>query len=235
MRRAFAFVENLHRANGVEAVIAAMDRTLASFGLEYFCFQDFPDPERFADFIFCKRLPDEWLKIYIKEEYNRVDPAFRMCRQTTKPFIWADAPYDAEREPRALEFVRRVADFGLARGLVVPIPRIAGRPGVVWFGGSEPELNVHTLPGLHCLALYAFEKLRQISRPAYEKKPLLTPREREVLAWVAAGKTAWQIGEILHISKRTVDEHAQTAVTKLGATNRTHAVALGIRDRLIEL
>lgn len=235
MRRPFAFIEDLDRANDITAVIAAMDRTLASYGLEYFCFQDFPDPERFADFVFCERVPDEWLKLYIKEEYNRIDPAFRMCRRTTKPFIWADAPYDPEREPRTLEFVRRVADFGLARGLVVPIPRNAGRPGVVWFGGSNPELNVRTLPDLHCLALYAFEKLRQISGPAYEQKPLLTPREREVLTWVAQGKTAWQIGEILGISKRTVDEHTQTAVAKLGATNRTHAVVLAIRDHLVEL
>jgi LuxR family transcriptional regulator, quorum-sensing system regulator BjaR1 len=235
MRRAFAFIEDLDCANGITAVIAAMDRTLASYGFEFFCFHDFPDPERFADFIFCKRFSDEWLKLYIKEGYARIDPALRMCRRTTKPFIWADAPYDPEREPRTLEFVRRVADFGLARGLMVPIPRNAGRPGVVWFGGSNPELDVHTLPVLHCLALYAFEKLRQISRPAYEEKPLLTPREREVLAWAAEGKTAWQIGEILAISKRTVDEHVRAAVVKLGATNRTHAVVLAIRDHLVEL
>jgi LuxR family transcriptional regulator, quorum-sensing system regulator BjaR1 len=65
--------------------------------------------------------------------------------------------------------------------------------------------------------------------------PILTPREREVLAWVAQGKSAWEIGEILEIAKRTVDEHAQTAVRKLGAVNRTHAVAIALRDNLIEV
>jgi LuxR family quorum sensing-dependent transcriptional regulator len=62
----------------------------------------------------------------------------------------------------------------------------------------------------------------------------LTPREREVLRWVARGKSAREVGEILHIAKRTVDEHAQTAVRKLGARNRTHAVAIAVRDGLIE-
>jgi LuxR family transcriptional regulator, quorum-sensing system regulator BjaR1 len=52
---------------------------------------------------------------------------------------------------------------------------------------------------------------------------------------VANGKSAWEIGEILHITKRTVDEHVQTAVRKLGAANRTHAVALALRDGLIKL
>ena len=66
-------------------------------------------------------------------------------------------------------------------------------------------------------------------------RPNLTPREREVLAWVAQGKSAWEIGEILDIAKRTVDEHAQTAVRKLGAVNRTHAVAIAVRERIIDV
>jgi LuxR family quorum sensing-dependent transcriptional regulator len=66
-------------------------------------------------------------------------------------------------------------------------------------------------------------------------KPKLTARESEVLRWVANGKSAWEIGEILHITKRTVDEHVQAAIRKLGATNRTHAVAFALRDGLIKL
>jgi len=52
---------------------------------------------------------------------------------------------------------------------------------------------------------------------------------------VARGKSAWEIGTILKISKRTVDEHAATAVRKLGAVSRVHAVALAVRDGLIEV
>lgn len=62
----------------------------------------------------------------------------------------------------------------------------------------------------------------------------LTPREREVLTWVAKGKAAWEIAKILHISKRTVDEHVQTASRKLGASNRPQAVAIALLHRLIE-
>jgi DNA-binding CsgD family transcriptional regulator len=63
----------------------------------------------------------------------------------------------------------------------------------------------------------------------------LTPREREVLTWAARGKSAWEIGEILHITKRTVDEHVRTATRKLGATNRTQAVAIALRNRIIDV
>jgi LuxR family quorum sensing-dependent transcriptional regulator len=68
-----------------------------------------------------------------------------------------------------------------------------------------------------------------------QTKPQLTARESEVLRWVANGKSAWEIGEILEITKRTVDEHVQAGIRKLGAANRTHAVAIALRDGIIKL
>jgi DNA-binding CsgD family transcriptional regulator len=62
----------------------------------------------------------------------------------------------------------------------------------------------------------------------------LTTRELEALQWAARGKTAWEIGKILQITKRTVDEHTQTAIRKLGAANKSHAVAIALRKRIIE-
>jgi DNA-binding CsgD family transcriptional regulator len=63
----------------------------------------------------------------------------------------------------------------------------------------------------------------------------LTPRVLEVLQWAAQGKTAWEIAKILQITKRTVDEHIQTAVRRLGAANKPHAIAIALGMRIIEL
>jgi DNA-binding CsgD family transcriptional regulator len=63
----------------------------------------------------------------------------------------------------------------------------------------------------------------------------LTPREREVLTWAARGKSARETAKILHITKRTVDEHVHGAVRKLGAANRTQAVALAFLGRIIDV
>jgi DNA-binding CsgD family transcriptional regulator len=51
----------------------------------------------------------------------------------------------------------------------------------------------------------------------------LTPREREVLRWVAAGKTDRDIAAILGISPRTVHKHLQHVYEKLGVETRTAA------------
>jgi DNA-binding CsgD family transcriptional regulator len=76
---------------------------------------------------------------------------------------------------------------------------------------------------------------QQIKPPDDQPTLTLTAREREVLTWISLGKFAWEIGEILGIAKRTVDEHTQAAARKLGASNRTQAVAIAIRDCLIDL
>lgn len=76
-----------------------------------------------------------------------------------------------------------------------------------------------------------WELVESVPAPATDHS--LTPREREVLWWAAQGKSASKIGEILHITKRTVDEHTQRAIRKLGAANRTQAVATALRERLI--
>ncbi len=53
-------------------------------------------------------------------------------------------------------------------------------------------------------------------------KPL-TPREAEVLTWVAAGKSDRQVAAIVGASVRTVQKHLANAYVKLGVENRTAA------------
>jgi len=59
----------------------------------------------------------------------------------------------------------------------------------------------------------------------------LTAREREVLHWLAAGKTDREIGVLLVCSHRTVQKHLQRVYVKLGVETRTAAVmrAAGLR------
>jgi transcriptional regulator EpsA len=61
-----------------------------------------------------------------------------------------------------------------------------------------------------------------------EHGPLLTQREIEILDWMQKGKSNGEIAEILGISQLTVKNHVQKILRKLGAHNRTQAVAKGI-------
>lgn len=62
----------------------------------------------------------------------------------------------------------------------------------------------------------------------------LTPRELEVLLWVAKGKTNRDIGDILGMSPRTVNKHLEHIYEKLGVETRTAAAALAMRGVPLE-
>jgi DNA-binding CsgD family transcriptional regulator len=67
---------------------------------------------------------------------------------------------------------------------------------------------------------------------ARQAEALLTPREREVLSWVARGKTNAEIARLLWLSPSTVGKHLENVYGKLGVSTRTAAVArfLGLID-----
>jgi LuxR family quorum sensing-dependent transcriptional regulator len=63
--------------------------------------------------------------------------------------------------------------------------------------------------------------------------PKLTPRQREILAYMTKGLTNVEIAKILSIRKDTVEEHVNLLLAKLYASNRTEAVAIALRKQLI--
>jgi len=56
-------------------------------------------------------------------------------------------------------------------------------------------------------------------------KKELTSREKECLSWTAAGKTSWEISQILRLSESTITFHLKNAIQKMDVTNRSQAVA----------
>jgi two-component system NarL family response regulator len=64
--------------------------------------------------------------------------------------------------------------------------------------------------------------------------PKLSPREHEVIKLLSDGLTTGGIGERLFLSSATVRTYIETAMRKLDARNRVHAVAIGLRKGLME-
>jgi DNA-binding CsgD family transcriptional regulator len=72
---------------------------------------------------------------------------------------------------------------------------------------------------------------RASSRKAKPEEQL-TPRERQILLWVAEGKRDSEIASILNLSVRTVEQHVRTCLRKLNVETRTAASAVFWRQRI---
>jgi DNA-binding NarL/FixJ family response regulator len=66
------------------------------------------------------------------------------------------------------------------------------------------------------------------------REGLLTAREREILQLLADGMSNPDAAEKLFISQETVKSHVRHILTKLEADTRTHAVAIALRQSIIE-
>jgi two-component system NarL family response regulator len=64
--------------------------------------------------------------------------------------------------------------------------------------------------------------------------PELSERERQVLQYIANGKSNKEIGQVLYISENTVKSHVKSILTKLDAMGRTEAIAIGLKRGLIQ-
>ena len=85
------------------------------------------------------------------------------------------------------------------------------------------------------LAALITARLARVARSAiWPKQVGLREREVETLTWAARGKTFWEIGEILGLSKRTVEFHLENARRKLGVATRTQALIKAATGHLIQ-
>jgi DNA-binding CsgD family transcriptional regulator len=70
-------------------------------------------------------------------------------------------------------------------------------------------------------------------RPRRVRTGALSPREREVFELLAAGLSGAQIADHLVLSPETVRTHIRNGMARLGASTRSHAVAIALRRREI--
>ncbi len=72
------------------------------------------------------------------------------------------------------------------------------------------------------------------SVPPKGSRGRLTRRQRQILQLLADGESTTVAASVLGLSEETVKTHTKNIFTRLGARNRAHAVALGLRQGLIE-
>jgi DNA-binding CsgD family transcriptional regulator len=105
---------------------------------------------------------------------------------------------------------------------------------------AADDLDARGAAGYRDAALRILRRLGERPRPAPAAAPAagdeagtlaaLTPREREVAALVAEGRTNRQIGAQLHLSEKTIEKHVSSAMGKLGVTSRTGIARLVERE-----
>jgi len=85
------------------------------------------------------------------------------------------------------------------------------------------------------MAATVLEDYRRLaSRPALEEEQPLSAREREVLQFIAEGKTSREIADVLGLSPKTIQAHRANILTKIHAHSHSDLLMYAIRSGMIQ-
>lgn len=191
-------------------------------------------------------MPQHWLERYISREYFKDDSIAQHGLQST-----AMQTYDigwARRTEWASAGARHIDDdladlgYGGALAQTFDRPDTKTRVAVTMMsdtaasGLADPETYRKFTRTAATISAFIGRPQPASDTPYFQAPALtLTVRERDVLSYVASGANYQQIAEKLRITQSTVQLHANNARQRLEASTRDQAVALAIRDGLIEI
>lgn len=181
---------------------------------------------------------------WIRQRLHLISPIAAVCRMSTRPFAWdartvADAVLEnCGRDPVTWPLTPERGFYG---GITVPVHMPRGRTGSVSWYSRDASVDVPAALERHgdLLRLAALRFLdmaysgRAEAEPDADASSPLSERELECLTWAALGRTDVEIGAVIHRSPTTARFHIDNAVRKLGARNRTQAVAIAAQRGLI--
>jgi LuxR family quorum sensing-dependent transcriptional regulator len=236
----FEAIERAFQARTPAELDAIMAEAFALYGVSNFGVDQFRDATgALVGIHHFGRRDESWGEHYIREQHYLHDCVIRHAIFSPAPARWLQFSAAPDLTPAEARLFGEAREFGVKDGFVTPVHQIDGNLSAVTLTAPEKlELSPEDQAGLRLLSLYYCSfglLLKQRGASADAPAPVLTRRQREILQWVRAGKSSWDIGKLLGISEATVNFHVAEAMRRLNVKTRPQAVMEAIVRGLISL
>lgn len=225
-----AFIDSLSQASDTSSLLDAMEKVAEAFDLTRFAYLVALRDKRAVSLI--SNYPGEWTDHYVASGYERADPVISRVRRMVEPFEWGEGIWPEPLMPLESRLMDEAAEFGIRCGFSFPIHDQTCRFASVTFAVDQRPQSFRQCFAKHrqVLQFIAFlfhaEARRRMVPRRLVGSVVLSPRELQCLEWAAKGKSAWDIGQIVGPSRRTISFHLENAKMKLGVRTIPQAVAL---------
>ena len=174
--------------------------------------------------------PETWVSQYLSRNRRHADPMPAVAAQHLQPFRWSEVGSLKALTPAEQAFMRDLEASGIGDGLAIQVYGPKNRNAYVGLGlGPAPrDLSAEEILELQCAAQVAHVQFCGLSPDQAPLASGLSPRELEVLRWIARGKSNTVIADILGISRHTVDTMMRRLFEKLNVNDRTTAAIRGL-------
>ncbi|UGV26470.1 LuxR family transcriptional regulator [Rhodopseudomonas boonkerdii] len=231
---ALSAIERIGAAQSPAAIGEVINGTAASFGYDHVCFLiSAGSHQPFEDRVLWQAWPKSWAEQYRSSNFYAHDPLAPRIRRQAEMFAWSDLPLDQMNAAARSIMEIAAVDYDLRFGLCAPVHGMNGYQAGLSLAGRDVDRTPEANSAIELVTMYAFNRFAILRSRQQTKTAVLSAREREVMNWVAAGKTAWDTSVILSISEDTVNKTVTAAMHKLNAHTRAQAVAEAIKRGLI--
>lgn len=232
-KRTLDFVERLQKLTDYDVICQEIKKELEWFGLTCVTAWSMPGPGRPHDEgMILNNRPRDYIEYYKEKKYLERDALILEMRKSLQPYSWKDVRKRRKLNKLETRIIDEGQDFGVNDGFIVPIVTMSGSLSVFSPCGPNPDLSQRARSALEIIGIYSQQALKRAlihtKREEAAHTPL-TPREREIMQWVAVGKSDEEIAAMLAIGAATVTTHVESAKRKLDAFRRTYAVVQAIR------
>ena len=232
--RIAAFLERVALCNTFESLLGEVVSLRDFFQVDHVVYHSVKrDGEPFA----LATYGAEWANYYESEELYRIDPVVLSAFQRFRPYSWKSLKWDSKT---ARKFLVDAIDGGVGnQGISIPIRGPHGEFALFSLSHScsDPDwakLITNARNDLPLVAHFLHQAARRIEASGHQRSYTnLSPREGDALRLLGNGLKRGRVAEQLKISEHTLRVYIESARTKLGATNTTHAVAKALSDGVI--
>ncbi len=230
-------VNGIEKTNNLDEIVSLLHSQTDSEDIKIVAYHCFPPMGAAASdpisLISCQEYSQDKIRAYEKSMMYRSNPFVMKPLLLARPLFWSEIIQLPAPSPKDVCFIEEFKGRFKGDGISIPVFGPLGHNGsvAIRLGSQAETISKFDILNLQMLCQQGHLHICNLLKQKDKQRVSFTKREKDVLEWVAMGKSNPVIADILGISTHTVSGYLRQLSLKLNTTSRVstafRAIALG--------
>ncbi len=236
-RPLFDFIRDSRKIRTLDELSDRYGKVVSQFGFNVFLCTDLSgrDGNHCPQHMF-GRWNRQWEARYFSRGYFRHDACLKHLAHTNEAFSWEELLRSGCADKVGKRIFDEASEYRAKQGVVVPIRTADNQLSIVVLMGEHADVSDDAIAAIEVASIY----FRQCGRDIYNananiRPTSFSPRQREIIQWLAQGKRNAEIADIMGLSVKTVDNHIDRAKRSRNLTTQPQLVLTAFKEGIVQI